>query len=890
MKPKPWTRVEELYHAALERAPGEREAFLEGACGGDEELLREVKSLLGYEGEAKRFLEERVTEVATRAVSAARSPSLLGRRIQSYEILSLLGAGGMGEVYLARDTRLDRQVALKVLPAEVSDDPARLRRLQREAKALAALDHPGIVTIFSVEEAEGVHFLTMAYVKGQTLGELIPANGMPPEKLLELGAALADALRAAHEHGIVHRDLKPANVIVDLEGRLRVLDFGLARVVETVPLSSHVQSQTTEEAVTRHGMVLGTIPYMSPEQAEGKPAGPSSDLFSLGVVLYEMATGSRPFRGESAASLVSSILRDTPPPVTEVRPELPEGLGRVIQRCLEKAPGARYESAGAVRKELEALRQEVRSGRVTRAARVGWPRSRVGLVALAAVVVVLAALGGTLVWRGGQQPGRQAVEGTSAPPIRSIAVLPLRNLSGDPGQEYFADGMTEALITDLAKIGALKVISRSSVMRYKGTALRLAEIARELKVDAVVEGSALRLGDSVRVMAQLVDPKTEQALWAESYERGLEGVLQMQREVARAIAGEVQVALTPEEAKRLAGARPVNPEAYDAYLKGSYHWKKLTPQDLDTAQRYFELALAKDPSYAPAYEGLAWVWGCRQQMGIALPREAGPNAKAAALRAIALDDSSAGVHEALAAVRTWTDWDWKGAEPEWRRALELDPNSANAHAYFAHFLAITGRFDEAVPHSERALELDPFNALFHALYAQVLYGNRRYDDAVAAARAVLAMQPDHPVARNVLQMCLFSNGMLDEQLAFDRERLARDAEFVAALERGFAEGGYAGAQRRVADLLAARLEKSGRLVAPGGGGVMGIAQRHLWAGDYDQAIRWLERAHDVHSANLPYVSFQPLWDPLRSDPRFQDLLRRMNLPASSGKSGPTPLD
>jgi len=854
------------------------------------ESLREVKSLPGDEKDPKRLLEEPGAEEVTRVAAAPRSPSLLGRRIQNYEVLSLLGAGGMGEVYLARDTRLDRQVALKALPPEVSDDPVRLRRLQREAKALAALDHPGIVTIFSVEEADGLHFLTMAYVKGQSLGEVIAPSGMPLEKLLDLGAALADALRAAHEHGIVHRDLKPSNVVVDTEGRLRVLDFGLARVVEQVPVSSQLPTRTAEEAVTRHGMVLGTIPYMSPEQAEGKPAGPSSDLFSLGVMLYEMATGSRPFHGDSAASLVSSILRDTPPPVTKVRPELPEALGRVIQRCLEKAPGDRYRSAGAVREELEALRLEVLSGGVTRAARVRGPRSRAGLLAVAAAVVVLATLGGILIWRGGQHAGRQSAGEAGASPIRSIAVLPLRNLSGDPEQEYFADGMTEALITDLAKIGALKVISRSSAMRYKGTALRLAEIARELKVDAVVEGSAQRLGDSVRVMAQLVDPKTEQALWAESYERDLENVLQMQSEVARAIAGEVEVALTPEDTRRLAGARTVNPEAYDAYLKGSHHWKKLTQQDLDTAQRYFDLALAKDPSYAPAYEGLAVVWGCRQQMGITEPREAGPKAKAAALRAIALDGNSAGAHEALAMVRTWTDWDWAGAEPEWRRALELDPNAANTHAYFAHFLAITGRVGEAAPHSERSLELDPFNALFRSLYAQVLYGNRCYDDALAAARAALAMQPDLPVARNALQLALFSEGMRDEQLAFEREYFARDRDLLAALEQGLTEAGFKGAMRRMADLLAARLERSGRLVAPRGGGAMGVAQRYFWAGDHDRALHWLAKAEEAHSANLPYVAFQPLWDPVRADPRFQDLLRRMNLPTSSTRSDPTALD
>ncbi len=383
---------------------------------------------------------------------------MIGRTLSHYEITGELGAGGMGEVFLARDTTLDRQVALKVLPAEVSDDPARLGRLQREAKALAALDHPGIVTIFSVEEADGVHFLTMAYVKGQVLGDLISPDGMPVEQLLEVGAALADALRAAHEQGIVHRDLKPSNVMVDSGGRLRVLDFGLARVVEQTPESSELSTQTMEEVMTQRGMVLGTIPYMSPEQAEGKAVGPSSDLFSLGVVMYEMATGSRPFAGDSAVSLMSSILRDTPPPATDVRRDLPEKLSRVIEDCLEKAPEDRPESAEVVRDELEAVRQDLLSGAVTYAAPTRSPRSRAAVLALAAAVVVLAAVVGTLIWKGGHEVIREsgeAVVETAASQIRSIAVLPLRNLSGDPDQEYFADGMTEALITDLAQISAL---------------------------------------------------------------------------------------------------------------------------------------------------------------------------------------------------------------------------------------------------------------------------------------------------------------------------------------------------------------------------------------------------------------------------------------------------
>jgi tetratricopeptide (TPR) repeat protein len=387
-------------------------------------------------------------------------------------------------------------------------------------------------------------------------------------------------------------------------------------------------------------------------------------------------------------------------------------------------------------------------------------------------------------------------------------------------------------------------------------------------------------------MAQLIDPETEQTLWAESYERDFEDVLLLQGEVAQAIAEELEVALTPEEAGRLAGAGTVNPEAHDAYLKGSYHWKKQTRQDLDTAQRYFELALEKDPSYASAYEGLAWVWATRQLLAISPPREAGPQAREAALQALELDEGSAGAHAALALVRTVTDWDWEGAESEWRRALELDPSSADAQAYFAYFLAITGRTEEAVTHAERALELDPFNALFHGLSAKVLYFDGRYDDALAAARMALASQPDMQVALNALQLSLYLEGRRDEHLADRRDWMAGDAELVAAYEQGLATGGYEGAMRGIADLLTARLEESGQAVAPGGFGIMGVAQQYLFAGDLDRAIESLETAFEARDPDVLDIGHGPLWDALRSNPRFLDLLRRMNLPMTQAGSDP----
>ncbi len=778
----------------------------------------------------------------------------------------------MGEVLKAKDTRLQRTVAVKVLPTHLSSDTARIGRFEREARAASALNHPNITTVFDIGEDDGTHYIVMELVEGKTFRELIKEGPLSTETLLPLATQIAEGLSKAHGAGIVHRDLKPENLMVTEDGLVKILDFGLAKLM---PESSDVDSETaTVTKATQAGTVLGTVQYMSPEQAANRPLDYRSDQFSFGSILYEMATGKRPFEKNTMPQTLAAIIDEDPRSIRKLNDEVPVELSAIVARCLAKDPAERYASTGDMTNELKTVPKTPSV----------WRAHRKVLRAAAGLLVALLAmaLGPSFVRLLDQISSR-----AGPAQIESIAVLPLRNLSGDPQQEYFADGMTEALITNLAKIGALKVISRSSAMRYKGTDKPPAEIAKELNVDAVVEGSALRVGNSVRIMAQLIDPETERALWAESYERDLENLLLLQSEVAQAIAGEVQVALTPEETNRLASARPVNPEAHDAYLKGSYHWKKLTWEDLDTAEGYFELALEKDPSYAPAHSGLANVWAARQQMSITPPHEAGPKAKAAALEAIRLDESSADAHGSLAGVRTWTDWDWAGAESEWRRALELDPNSAKNHAYFAHFLTIIGRVDEAIPHSERALELDPFNALYHGMYGGVLRRARRYDEAIAAARSALAMQPGLATGLNSLQDALISKGMRDEHLALQREWIAGDPELVAALEQGLAEGSYEGAQRRVADLLAARYEKSGGVPNPGSFRIdrdpRMISKQYLCVGDYDKAIEWLEKAYEVHHPGLPYVGFDPRYDPLRSDPRFQDLMRRMNLPMTSAE-------
>jgi len=803
-----------------------------------------------------------------------------GTRLGPYEIVSSIGAGGMGEVYRARDSRLGRDVAIKVLPTGLSDDPGRLRRFELEARSTGQLNHPNILALYDVGTHGGAPYVVTELLEGETLAGRLLGGRLAPRTAVEVGVQVALGLAAAHEKGIVHRDLKPANLFLTRDGVVKILDFGLARHFEGPSGREEMSKLSTQEQGTEAGAVLGTVGYMSPEQARGQPVDHRTDIFAFGCVLYEMLAGSRAFRGETPSDTLAAILVRDPDPLPA---GTPPGLAFIVRQCLEKRPEDRISSARDVALALQAASTSGGTAPDHRRP-AGWTgRRRLAVAAVAALVVLAAALLALDV--GGLRP-KWLGRGSAAPSIRSLAVLPLTNLSGDAAQEYFSDGMTEELITRLSRVSALKVISRTSVMRYKDTRKALKEIAAELGVDGIVEGSVLRSGERVRITAQLIDASTDAHLWAESYERDLKDVLSLQGEVARTIAGAVNVALTPQERERLSRARPVDPEAYEAYLKGTYNWMKMTPQGVDASRGYFERALEKDPSYASAYQGLAWSWLVGQQMGITAPSEAGPKAKAAALRAIALDDTCAEAHEALAAVRAWTDWDWAGAEPEWRRTFELDPNSSNAHAYYAHFLAILGRTKEAVPHSERAVERDPSNALFHAMYAMVLVYDRRYDDALAAADAALAIQPDMSVARSARQGVYIVRGMREEQLAEQRERIAKDPGRVAAFEKGLAEGGYEGAQRAIADLLAARYEKAGGVPNAGKLRVYmpcAIAMRYRDARDYERAIDWLEKAYDVRDPALPYQLASPVNDPLRGSARFQALVRRMNLPVAGAR-------
>jgi eukaryotic-like serine/threonine-protein kinase len=786
---------------------------------------------------------------------------MIGQTLGHYRVLEKIGAGGMGVVYRARDEHLDRDVALKILPSGALADDAGRKRLRKEALALAKLNHPNIETIYEFDTQNDTDFLVMEYVPGKTLADRLVGGTLPEKEVVTLGMQIAAALEEAHNRGIVHSDLKPRNIAITARGQAKVLDFGLARLLPQT-------DEMTSEMLTDTQAGAGTLPYMSPEQLRGESMDARSDIYTIGAVLYEMTSGRRAFVEELPSRLTDAILHQSPVAPRAFNPRISSDIERIVLKCLDKDPARRYQSAKELLVDLQRL--DTTSSmhttpptpsptmwrRVTRLAAYGVT----GLFTLAVLMYGLNVSG----WRD------RLMWWLAPPRIKSLAVLPLENLSHDPEQEYFADGMTEALITDIAKIRTLRVISRTSVMRYKETKKTLSQIAGELGVDAVIEGSVQRSGDRVGIIVQLIDTRSDRNLWTESYQSDLSDVLALEGNVARAVAGEVQVQLTPQESASLSKSRTVNPQAYETYLHARYLWNKRKPEDLRKALVEFKKAIDLDPTYALAWGGLADGYSLLAYYDMESPLETMPLAKAAAQKALQLDDSLAEAHASLANIEWAYDWDSGSAEKEFGRALMLNPNYATARQWYGLYLTQVGRFDEAIAEMQRAQELDPLAPVIQVNVGRCYYYARRYDKALELLLRLEHQEPDYWIVHAILGQTYLARGQLDDAI-HELER-ARVLSPDSLRNLGVLGDAYGRAGRR-AEALRLLDELSdlslNRYVPP-----VYSAMILMGVGDKPRALTFLEKAYAERSDWIMQLKFDPEFDPLRADLRFQELLLR----------------
>ncbi len=804
---------------------------------------------------------------------------MIGLTVSHYRILEKLGGGGMGVVYKAEDLRLGRYVSLKFLPEQLSSEPLAIERFQREARAASSLNHPHICTIYDVDQYEDQHFIVMEFLEGQTLKHRISGKPIELDRVPEYGHQMADALEAAHSKAIIHRDIKPANIFLTDRGQVKLLDFGLAKLMperrgagRARQAAGNFGVTTQDPHLTSDGVALGTVCYMSPEQVRGQELDERTDLFSMGLVLYEMCTGHRAFIGSTSGVIFDAILNRAPVPPARLNPAIPIQLEHIIAKTLEKDRELRYRSASDLRADLQRLIRDTDSARAMpfttgqasrQRLRRLWPHLVWG--GILAVLLILFGLNvGNLRDR--------VFGGASQARIESIAVLPFANLSDDPKTEYLSDGITESLINSLSQLPNLAVTSRNTVFRYKGQATDSQKVGRDLHVRAILTGRLIQTGDELMISVSLEDVENSRQLWGEQYNRKLSNLVTVQQEIAGDIYGRLRPRLAGEEKKLLAKRPTENAEAYQLYLQGLFYWNKGTQPDFKKAADYFSQAVQKDPGYALSYAGLADSYSLLGDAGYLPPSEAWPKAKTAAMQALDLDDSLAEAHTSLGLVKEHFEWDWAGAEKEFKRAIELNPNLATAHHWYGDYLTNMGRFDEGIAETKKAQELDPLSPIINTTMGWQFYVEGRNENALEQLRKVLDIDPKFSPARRILEEVYAHMGKHKEAVA-EREKalsLSGSPELAASIEEDFTKSGYKGVLQSWLDGLT-ELSKHSYVSS------YSIAESYMRMDQKQKAFEWLEKAYEEHDSGLVSLAVEPMFENIRPDPRFKEVLRRMKL-------------
>ena len=789
-----------------------------------------------------------------------------GKILAHYEIVSPLGAGGMGEVYLARDTLLDRRVALKFLPLEISNDPQRLRRFTQEAKAASALNHANIAHIYELGDADGARFIAMEYVEGKPLDQIINRSPLKVAEILQIAPQIADALSEAHSKGIIHRDIKASNIVLTNRGQVKVLDFGLAKIVANHPVPD---ADISTQLKTSPGILIGTIPYMSPEQALGHDIDQRSDIFSLGIVLYEMATGRLPFSGRTVTETLSRITHDQPEAVSRYNYEVPSELERIIRKCLEKDPGRRYQATSELVVDLENLKRDSQSvGLTNTSLRTREAKRGKRLLFGGALLLALLGVGLFLFLR------NERSKNNDRQSIQTIAVLPFANSGGDQSSEYLSDGITESIINSLSQLPRLRVMARATVFRYKGKELDPGSIGKELKVDAVLTGRVLQQADNLIIQADLVNVNDGSELWGEHYTRKAVDVFAIQDEIAKQITERLRLRLTGAEEKLVTKHYTENAEAYDLYLKGRFFWQKGTEEGCDKAIEYYRQAIERDPNYTLAYVGTAAAYNTLGGvLGFRAPSATYPKGKEFLTKAVALDESLAEVHAVLASYALEYDWNWSEAERQFKRAIELNPNNAETHQSYGMYLEALGRFDEAISERKLAHKFDPLSPFTVADVGYPYYYDRKYDEAIAWYRKGLELDPKFSWCHLWIGQAYLQKGMFKEAIDEINQAVqlsSGDIRTKATLGHAYAIAGQREEALKVLRDLQAFSKQ--RYVSP-----YYFSLICAGLGDNQQAVAWLQKAQEERESYLVLMNVEPVFDRLHSDPGFMAIERSVGL-------------